>query len=84
MPQTHQSRSPLRVCATGQFLAAKIKVRNYAVATKPAIFILLLWRRAIMGGSLENPCRDLSRQASRRVADFQPAQNFCGLSGGVF
>jgi hypothetical protein len=41
MPQTRKGRSSLRVCATGKFLAAKIKVRNHAIATKPAIFLLL-------------------------------------------
>jgi hypothetical protein len=39
--------------ATSQFFAAKIKVRNHADATKPAIFILLVDGRAVMSGFLK-------------------------------
>jgi hypothetical protein len=53
MPQIRQGRSSLRVCATGQFLVAKIKVRNHTVTIKPAIFILLAEGRAIMCGSFD-------------------------------
>jgi hypothetical protein len=58
MPQTRHCRSPLRVCATGQFFAAKIKVRNHAVSTRPAIFILMVDGRAIMSSALADTCLD--------------------------